>query len=117
MQDTDEFSTWLKRRLAARRITQRQLARRSGVDHSTISRLLNGGREPKRDTERKLAAVLDSGSDRNLAALLRKDPDLADEDVTDILTYYLAVRNARRKTGEDGQANPRDGRFNLRRMS
>jgi transcriptional regulator with XRE-family HTH domain len=116
MAETDEFTIWLKRRLAARRMSQRQLAQRSGVDHSTISRLLNGERTPSRETERKLATVLDRGSDRKLAAVLRKDPGLADEDVTDILTFYLAVRAARaeRDQGLDGTPNP--GRYAIRRV-
>jgi transcriptional regulator with XRE-family HTH domain len=37
-----DFAGWLREALAARRISQRVLAMRSGVNHSTISRLLDG---------------------------------------------------------------------------
>jgi hypothetical protein len=38
------FIAWMRHAMAGRRLTQRQLAMLAGVDHSTISRLLNGER-------------------------------------------------------------------------
>jgi transcriptional regulator with XRE-family HTH domain len=40
------FNEWLEVQLKARKLTQRQLAQKSGVDHSTISRLMRGDRTP-----------------------------------------------------------------------
>ena len=40
------FNKWLQSQLQARQLTQRQLAHKSGVDHSTISRLLREDRMP-----------------------------------------------------------------------
>jgi len=117
MSETDEFTTWLKARLASRRISQRQLARRSGVDHSTISRLLKGQRRPTRDTERKLGLVLGLGSDRKVAAVLRRDPGLADEDVADIVSYYLAIRAARAERDEADERTTPDAALAIKRVS
>ena len=61
------FATWLNEGLNARGISQRYLAVRSGVSHSTISRLLSGEREPTLDTANRLAIVL--GWDSLLEAL------------------------------------------------
>lgn len=56
--DSDEpYGAWLTRRLKAQRMTQRQLASRTGVNHSTISRLA-AGREPMYHTARAIAKVL-----------------------------------------------------------
>jgi gp16 family phage-associated protein len=93
--DGEEFSAWLNRRLAARGISQRQLARRAGVDHSTISRILNGSREPRRGTARRLEAAIGGAWSRRLAEVLRDDPVLAEGDVTRIVKLYLGLRAAR----------------------
>lgn len=53
------FDTWLREQLARHRISQRVLARKSGVNHSTISRLLNGQRSPTLTTVSRLADALD----------------------------------------------------------
>jgi hypothetical protein len=42
----EPFARWLEAELRARRLSRRGLARRSGVDHSTIVRLLCGQRDP-----------------------------------------------------------------------
>ena len=44
--------------LKARKLTQRQLAQKSGVDHSTISRLTRGDRAPSLRTATLLARGL-----------------------------------------------------------
>ena len=38
------FNEWLRAQLKAKKMSQRQLAQQSGVDHSTISRLIRGDR-------------------------------------------------------------------------
>ena len=40
------FNEWLRAQLKAKKMSQRQLAQQSGVDHSTISRLIRGDRMP-----------------------------------------------------------------------
>jgi transcriptional regulator with XRE-family HTH domain len=55
---TGTFNAWLQARLKASRLTQRELARKSGVDHSTISRLLRRDRTPMLGTVALLAHAL-----------------------------------------------------------
>ena len=57
--ETTPFSDWLDARLRSARMSQRQLAMRSGVHHSTISRLVRHRRTPSFDTAVRLAKVLD----------------------------------------------------------
>ena len=52
------FNEWLRAQLKAKKMSQRQLAQQSGVDHSTISRLMRGGRTPSLGTATKLARGL-----------------------------------------------------------
>lgn len=111
------FGPWLHRELQAKRMSQRQLAEHSGVDHSTISRLINGGRTPSLRTATKLAQGLrelpveanDGANVRYLATAvaerahpiarieyaLRTDPSLTAEQVRLLMHHYLALRNGR----------------------
>jgi transcriptional regulator with XRE-family HTH domain len=50
---------WLRSRMAARKMTQRMLGMRSGVGHSTISRILRHERQPSYETVVALYAVLE----------------------------------------------------------
>ena len=52
------FNDWLRAQLKAKKMSQRQLAQQSGVDHSTISRLIRGDRMPSLGTATKLARGL-----------------------------------------------------------
>ena len=52
------FNEWLRAQLRAKKMSQRQLAQASGVDHSTISRLVRGDRTPSLGTATKLARGL-----------------------------------------------------------
>jgi transcriptional regulator with XRE-family HTH domain len=49
------FNQWLDVQLKAGKLTLRQLAQKSGVDHSTISRLMRGDRVPSLRTATRLA--------------------------------------------------------------
>ena len=53
-----QFCVWLAQQMQARGISQRALAMRSGVNHSTISRLLGTDRTPSLETAGRLAAAL-----------------------------------------------------------
>lgn len=105
------FNVWLRRQLRERRMTQRQLAAKSGVNHSTISRLLREERTPNLETATKLArAVKQVGADddvvryfdalstatispmQRVEAALRGDDELDDEDVHRLMDAYLDVR-------------------------
>ena len=57
--DPTAFRRYLAAEIERMEITQRELAGRAGVDHSTISRLL-GGREPMLVTAIRLAKSLDA---------------------------------------------------------
>src|SRR5688572_23821197 len=54
-----DFAGWLKEAMAARGVSQRMLGHISGIDHSTISRLLAGDREPTLGTALALIRVLE----------------------------------------------------------
>ncbi len=109
------FNEWLRAQLKAKKMSQRQLAQASGVDHSTISRLVRGDRTPSLGTATKLAkglrelrddadapqylGLVSSGATMNPAArveyALRADDALAEPQVRQVMEYYLAVRMRR----------------------
>ena len=108
------FNEWLRAQLKAKKMSQRQLAQQSGVDHSTISRLIRGDRMPSLGTATKLARGLreireDSDTSTALGVVsvgpqnptarveyaLRADEALSEPQVRQIMEYYLAVRMRR----------------------
>jgi transcriptional regulator with XRE-family HTH domain len=108
------FNDWLRTQLKAKKMSQRQLAQQSGVDHSTISRLIRGDRMPSLGTATKLArglrelrddadttqylGLVASGSTNPTARVeyaLRADELLSEAQVRQIMEYYLAVRMRR----------------------
>jgi transcriptional regulator with XRE-family HTH domain len=108
------FNEWLRAQLKAKKMSQRQLAQQSGVDHSTISRLIRGDRMPSLGTATKLARGLrelredaDTAQYLGLVAAgavnptarveyaLRADELLSEPQVRQIMEYYLAVRMRR----------------------
>jgi transcriptional regulator with XRE-family HTH domain len=108
------FNIWLRRQLRERRMSQRQLAALSGVDHSTISRLLRDGRQPSLATATKLVSALRGvGVDpdepnaasyfermpedtvfpaRRVEQALRADEQLPEEEVRRLMRIYLDAR-------------------------
>jgi len=108
------FNEWLRAQLKAKKMSQRQLAQQSGVDHSTISRLIRGDRMPSLGTATKLArglrelrddadtpqylGLMSSGPANPTARVeyaLRADDVLGEPQVRQIMEYYLAVRMRR----------------------
>jgi transcriptional regulator with XRE-family HTH domain len=108
------FNEWLRAQLKAKKMSQRQLAQQSGVDHSTISRLIRGDRMPSLGTATKLArglrelrddadtpqylGVVAAGNANPTARVeyaLRADDLLSEPQVRQIMEYYLAVRMRR----------------------
>ena len=108
------FNEWLRTQLKAKKMSQRQLAQQSGVDHSTISRLIRGDRMPSLGTATKLARGLrelreDADTPQYLGLVasgpanptarveyaLRADELLSEPQVRQIMEYYLAVRMRR----------------------
>ena len=108
------FNEWLRAQLKAKKMSQRQLAQQSGVDHSTISRLVRGDRMPSLGTATKLARGLRElgenddgpqylgligGGVQNPTArveyALRADEALGEAQVRQVMEYYLAVRMRR----------------------
>jgi transcriptional regulator with XRE-family HTH domain len=121
------FNEWLRAQLKAKKMSQRQLAQQSGVDHSTISRLIRGDRMPSLGTATKLARGLreirdDSDTSTALGVVsvgpqnptarveyaLRADEALSEPQVRQIMEYYLAVRVRRfaRTYSSVGSAEP-----------
>jgi transcriptional regulator with XRE-family HTH domain len=108
------FNEWLRAQLKAKKMSQRQLAQQSGVDHSTISRLVRGDRMPSLGTATKLARGLrelgenDEGPqylglmgggvqnpNARVEYALRSDEALGEAQVRQVMEYYLAVRMRR----------------------
>jgi DNA-binding XRE family transcriptional regulator len=53
-----DFAGWLRDEMASRRMTTRMLAVRAGVDHTTVSRLAVGERQPSLATAVAIIRVL-----------------------------------------------------------
>lgn len=104
-------------------MSQRQLALQSGVDHSTISRLIKGDRMPSLGTATKLArglreirdesegpAYFASLSTRQLLPTarveyaLRGDDVLTESDVRELMHAYITVRSRRLRENGAGPA-------------
>jgi transcriptional regulator with XRE-family HTH domain len=118
LQTPRSFNSWLRGQLKEKKMSQRQLALASGVDHSTISRLIKGDRMPSLGTATKLArglreimdesdgaAYFDSLAARQLLPTtrveyaLRGDDSLTEADVRQLMQAYLTLRMRRVRNG------------------
>jgi transcriptional regulator with XRE-family HTH domain len=118
------FNTWLRSQLKEKKMSQRQLALQSGVDHSTISRLIKGDRMPSLGTATKLArglreirdeaegpAYFASLTNRHLLPTtrveyaLRGDEVLTETDVRELMQAYIGLRARRIRNGGDGRSS------------
>ncbi|HEY5519276.1 MAG TPA: helix-turn-helix transcriptional regulator [Candidatus Limnocylindrales bacterium] len=114
VQNGRAFNEWLRTQLKAKKMSQRQLAQQSGVDHSTISRLVRGDRTPSLGTATKLArglrelrdetetphyfGLVQSSTSHPTARVeyaLRSDDLLSEPQVRQVMEYYLALRMRR----------------------
>lgn len=107
------FATWLALQLRMRRLSHEQLARRSGVHRSTITRLASGERRPTLETARRLASALTGARGdppatatffaEDLAAAaadpiarveraLRGDASLSEDGLRRVMRLYLQAR-------------------------
>ncbi|MCA1571784.1 MAG: helix-turn-helix domain-containing protein [Chloroflexi bacterium] len=124
LQTPRSFNAWLRGQLKEKKMSQRQLALQSGVDHSTISRLIKGDRMPSLGTATKLArglreihdetdgpAYFESVNSRavmpttRVEYALRGDDSLTEADVRELMRTYIAVRSRRAQNGTNG-SNP-----------
>lgn len=124
-QNGTAFNEWLRAQLRAKKMSQRQLAQQSGVDHSTISRLLRGDRTPSLGTATKLArglrelrddasapqylGIVTGGSSNPAARVeyaLRSDEALTETEVRQVMDYYLTIRMRRYGRGNAQEAGP-----------
>ena len=115
------FNSWLRGQLKEKKMSQRQLALQSGVDHSTISRLIKGDRMPSLGTATRLARglreILDEADGPTYFAsltnrqmlpttrveyALRGDEALTESDVRELMQAYLSVRARRVRDGVNG---------------
>ncbi|HEY7590867.1 MAG TPA: helix-turn-helix transcriptional regulator [Candidatus Limnocylindrales bacterium] len=106
-----QFRDWLTIQLRARRMSLRQLAHRSGVNVSTVSRIVRGERRPTLRTAVRLAKVVRENADeysatrffgaltpesldpvRDVERALRGDDLLDDDDVRNVMEVYLTAR-------------------------
>ena len=112
------FNTWLRGQLKEKKMSQRQLALQSGVDHSTISRLIKGDRMPSLGTATRLARGLreiheDAEGPTYFSTVagrqqlptirveyaLRGDEALDEADVRELMQAYLMLRARRVRVG------------------
>lgn len=54
-----DFAGWLRDAMKARRMTTRLVAMRTGLNHATVSRLMNRAREPLLSTAIRLVRLLE----------------------------------------------------------
>jgi transcriptional regulator with XRE-family HTH domain len=113
MNDRNEvqFREWLTLQLRARRMSLRQVALRSGVNVSTVARIVRGERRPTLRTAVRLARVVRDTADESSATrffgsltsdsldpvgeverALRSDAELNDDDVRRVMRVYLGAR-------------------------
>lgn len=121
LQTPRSFNAWLRSQLKEKKMSQRQLALQSGVDHSTISRLIKGDRMPSLGTATRLARGLreiadDADGPAYFASLnarqvlpttrveyaLRGDDTLTEADVRQIMQTYIQVRTRRLRDSGNG---------------
>ena len=104
------FATWLALQLRMRRLSHEQLARRSGVHRSTITRLVSGHRRPTLETARRLVAALGGAAEAAILGVtaepdatdpiarveraLRGDRQLSDEGLRRVMRAYLSARRS-----------------------
>jgi transcriptional regulator with XRE-family HTH domain len=122
------FNAWLRGQLKEKKMSQRQLALQSGVDHSTISRLIKGDRMPSLGTATKLArglreirdeaegpAYFASLANRHLMPTtrveyaLRGDEVLTEGDVRELMQAYIGVRTRRIRSNGGSGSIPNGG--------
>jgi len=128
-QTPQSFNSWLRGQLKEKKMSQRQLALQSGVDHSTISRLIKGDRMPSLGTATKLARGLreireESDGPAYFASMaarqmlptarveyaLRGDDLLHESDVRDLMQVYITTRSRRmRENGNGGNGGGLNG--------
>ena len=125
------FNSWLRSQLKEKKMSQRQLALQSGVDHSTISRLIKGDRMPSLGTATKLARGLreireEADGPAYFASLnnrqvlpttrveyaLRGDDALTESDVRELMQAYIAVRLRRSRGASNGSHHGPNGYTN-----
>ncbi|HET7583111.1 MAG TPA: helix-turn-helix transcriptional regulator [Candidatus Limnocylindria bacterium] len=129
LQTPRSFNSWLRGQLREKKMSQRQLALQSGVDHSTISRLIKGDRMPSLGTATKLARGLREIHDEaegpayfaslqarqqlptaRVEYALRGDDVLTEADVRELMQAYIGVRSRRqRNNGTPGTPNGSGG--------
>ena len=109
-------------------MSQRQLALQSGVDHSTISRLIKGDRMPSLGTATKLARGLREISDESdgpayfasmnartvlpttrVEYALRGDDSLTEADVRELMQAYITIRSRRVRSDGNGSGSTSNG--------
>ena len=113
-EERSPFALWLQVQLRVRRLSLRQLAERSGLSHSTLSRILRGG-HPSLETAARIvralgkpdtAVVTLAGRPAPASAwprrevdpverALRAHPILAPADIERILALYRELRTRR----------------------
>jgi transcriptional regulator with XRE-family HTH domain len=120
-----QFRDWLTLQLRARRMSLRQLAHRSGVNVSTVSRIVRGERRPTLRTAVRLARVVRETADEPSATrffgsltaesldpvgeverALRADDRMDDDDVRRVMQVYLGARRAESGVGSTRRTPP-----------
>jgi transcriptional regulator with XRE-family HTH domain len=116
VETTAAFVDWLRIEMRQRRISQRMLAARAGISHSTVSRMLKEDRSPTFETAQRLARALyphaplgrwEIDPAAEVERLLAADPAIEEADAEELIQAYRAAR--RRSTGT-ARTHRNDGR-------
>ena len=108
------FNAWLRGQLKEKKMSQRQLALQSGVDHSTISRLREIHDEsdgPAYFASVNSRAVLPT---TRVEYALRGDDSLTENDVRELMQAYIALRTRRIQSDTNGSQPAPNGYTNGR---
>jgi transcriptional regulator with XRE-family HTH domain len=112
--DGTRFVEWVDAQMRARRMSQRQLAQRTGVDHSTIGRLIRAESHPTLATATRIVKALQDPRESpgttgsldvfarqpidapgRVRAALRADVMLSEDQVRLLSEYHATVRSGR----------------------
>lgn len=87
----EALNKWIVDRMNADNLSMRDLAKNAGVDHSTISKILNGQRDAALDFYVKIARVFEAVPEMLQVAGVVAGPEIADLSLWEIVRVVKAL--------------------------
>jgi transcriptional regulator with XRE-family HTH domain len=96
----EHFGTWLTEQLQQRDWSMSELARRCGVSHATISRIIGGSQNPSPELCREMARALTLSPETvfRKAGLLPPEPDSSDPLLNEAVHLFQQLPEEERRT-------------------